>query len=574
MASRSSDYFTLNNQIGTKRGRFAGNDMDWGMFPEKIEVSNIIEDPFQVEREQREAIMDYTPEPPRYEFEQPIRDKHSREFLNLRDGGARTLTDPWRDPEYDIQFHDKDNRGWSTEQPWDDYNRQLRARFEQIDFKDDGDYSVPSQGIHPNSMYKQIRSSQDWLKSRLKIFSTSLENFQNGGVGVYPQVSKVFSANIEDTTVNEDVMDWNGEQVRPYKTFNISNYLHMGSKAFRVNTTTDHNVKVASYNKLYRNKGLLPHESQLRIVTDDTLFMKSKETMHKNMVKLMSSATEDESSQSFATKVKHIFARNEEDEKFQGMKNKEMTNDKNGKSMKLTKDLMALLGFTVAEVKQIERAAQSNRKKAEKMLANLHQMVETVHKLPANVKLQLKDDLLKRKGSILHGDLITSRTKVEYDNKIFRQLEMMTTSQAKLSDPQSKKEYTRMDHKLKRELEQGKLYKTVAKHGDKENKLYKSNVETKDGTRTTVSYKTLTPVEGFNNYNSDATQKFKESEKNQTKKNADLLVGYNDGLKAALDNEFGENLVLERKKGGIGHKYLRRNMQSEDYQTSMNELTS
>lgn len=569
MEERCSDFFTLNNYIGTKRGRYDGLDMGWEMFPEKTARTDMIEDPAQIYNLRRESLMDYTPEDPLFADEFPVRDKRSHMRINLREG-APTLTDPWRDVDYDIQFHDKDPRGYLTEQPWSEFRRQAAARAAQKDFKDDGDYSVPSMGIHPNSMYKQIRVSQDWLKSRMKVFATSLENFQNGGVGVYPHMSQVYTANVEDTTVNMDALDWNAKPINPYTNFNVSNYLHMGSKNFRVNTTPDQHVKVSTYNKLYRNQGLLPHESQLRILEDDTKFMVSKEGMHKNMVRLMNLAT-GETNHETSKKTSFFSMRNGEEEKFAGMKRKEMETVQ-GKSNLLTKDVMALLGFTSYELKKIERMAQTNKKKAKLMLANLAKMTETVHKLPANVKLSLKDDLIRRKGVIQSGDLVAKQENYAVDNKVVRQLEQKTSGTGPHANPKSRKLATESDAKLKRTLEMGGIYRSAKKENVRKN-ANQASVETRDKTKQTISFKGLAPVAPGSDMGIN-TQFFTDAGDAPIRKTTALgdLVAMAE--KINVDNEFGENKSLDRHGGGLGSKYTRKDMIAEDYTNDMDDVES
>ena len=63
---------------------------------------------------------------------------------------------------------------------------------------------------------------------------------------------------------------------------------------WRTDTTTDHKVNVAAYGKLYKNRGLINHENQLRILEDDTPWSRIEGARQapRNLVKLMATALE------------------------------------------------------------------------------------------------------------------------------------------------------------------------------------------------------------------------------------------------------------------------------------------
>jgi hypothetical protein len=392
------------------------------MFPERVEATDVIEDPEQLRDDQRAGLMDYTPvQSTLFAHEEARRNTYAKDRLNLRDGGARTTTDPWQNEGYDTQFHDADPRGASIEQPWSEYRRMAEAQYRKLDYKDDGDYSVTERGIRPEDMYKNIRGAQSWVKARLKVFETSLEGRHSGGVGNYDKVSQVFKSDQEDSSVLVDgtrmSQTFEDPEVRRRSTITLSNVVHNGSRALQANTTTDHKVKVASYGKLYAQKGLIPHESQLRIVDDDTprSRMEGTHTTPRNLVKLMSGYVHGPRDEADPADPSIYDAGNfgnmrqqrqmeGEKEKFTGgMRGNSETRTNTNNTV--TRDIMALLGFVEQDIRYLRQLERSNAQQAMPMIANLYNLAETVHSLPANAKLELRNELLLKSagGGLLPG---------------------------------------------------------------------------------------------------------------------------------------------------------------------------
>jgi hypothetical protein len=458
MASRSSGNYSREFYKGSVRGREIANDIGWEMFPEKLERTAIIEDPDMVRDDQRGTLRDFGPETNTlFADEAPRRNTFSRGILNLRTYGAMTPTDPYisagsGDAEgpggdiFDIQFHDHDPRGFLTEQPWQEYRRLQEANLRRIDFKDDGDYSVPSDGISPYEIYQRIRSAQDWVKARLKIFDTSYEGRSNGGVGIYPEVSRVYKSESEDTSVVDDgslSATFEDPVNRQRTTMKLSNLVHGGSAFLRTNDTTDHKVAVSAYGKLYSQRGLIPHESQLRILEDDTPWsnIEGRKTAPKKLVKLMASALEDQgnldpttAAQSARLMYQDAALSGHAQEKFGGAKDLQQNN----RGMKITRDILALMGFVEQDVRFLESAQGQNRRQADHALANLHKMAEAVHSLPANVKLEMRNELLLRSsgGGLRPGaDLRRLQDQVVVNPKIVQYMDLMVRRTVQPGDP-------------------------------------------------------------------------------------------------------------------------------------------
>lgn len=429
MASRSSAHFLSETYQGTRRGRTTMGDMGHEMFPEKYEETDILEEPEQLDDDRRATLMDYGPEQNTlFAYEEPRRTTYGKHRLLLQQTGEFSTTLPWvSHGDFDISFTDQDPRGYLTEQPWSEYTRLQRENLKRVDFKDDGDYSTTSGHISPWSMYKNIRSAQNWVKARLKIFETSYENFQNGGVGIYPHVSNVFKSSNEDSSVQTDgdsdmATTFEDPENRQRLTMKLSNIVHQGSKALRVNSTTDHKVPVAAYGKLYSQMGLLPHETQMRLVEDDTPISRldGMKMSPKNLVKLMSSYVnktryEDGNFGDYnaITGARHMMQDAEtETQKFGGMRGTSEARD--NRSIMLTRDVLSLLGITENELKLAESYTQKNSKQAKRVLANMYHLAEMVHKLPPHAKLEMRNELLLRSsGGSLKPGSASQRRKIQ-----------------------------------------------------------------------------------------------------------------------------------------------------------------
>ena len=147
--------------------------IDEGMVARKYEQTALYEDPFQVEDSIRDELRDFMPDQPTLESDLPRREYQSTSRIHLRESGSRG--DNPEHPEIFIGFTDRDPRGVNNDPDFKQMANQswARRRFKEATMYNDDDHSVPSQGIHPNKMRWQIRQSQNELKKRWKIFSTS-----------------------------------------------------------------------------------------------------------------------------------------------------------------------------------------------------------------------------------------------------------------------------------------------------------------------------------------------------------------------------------------------------------------
>ncbi len=576
-----SSFYMSENYIGTRRGREASGDFSFEMFPEKYEATHMEEDPEQVDQSWRDTLMDLSPEAPTFAHEAARRNPYSKDFLNLRDGGSRVTTDPWKNEDYDTQLHDKDPRGWSTEQNWAEYRRVMENKMSQIDFRDDGDYSVPSQGIHPNTMYKNIKSAFYWTKDRMKWFATSKDAWHNGGTGLQIKqrdAKAVGFTDIEDTSSMVDPRYMEAEG-RSHKTTQLSNIVNTGSKFLRANTTTDQEVKVAGYGKLYKSRGLIPHEKQLRETEDDRKMSKLEgmQATPTNLVALMAAGAKGNTSAETARYMLQdaIGSAN----RFPGVSEQQDTN----RGRKLTNDILSLLGFTPQEVKWLDSYKSVNRKAADHMQAQLMELTEMVHAMPAHMKLAMRDELLM--ASLGKGltpadptQLRRARDNSIINPKLVKYMDLMVRQTEKPGDPETARRmgWADPENKLSGIFANGQLFSTRGKYlgeGDVDANRWDVDQETgrfagKKGEAKTKSYAALARNSGNYMKNRQGGVSLQELQDTMTRvlgKSFNFsdtrIANRND---TAEDNEFGENKYQDRHGGKMGSKYMRRHMDTDE----------
>jgi hypothetical protein len=605
MATRTSAMRSQELYLGSRRGRPIEHNIDFSMFPGKYEKTEILEDNSfdQLNNDRRDTLKDYSPEQNTlFASEAPQRVTFARDALNLREGAARSTTDPWANSGqnggegFDISFHDQDPRYYLTEQPWSEYRGQIQKRMQNFDYRDDGGYQETGLGVHPNTLYKNIAGTREWVKARLKVFSEEFGGRSNGGVGVYANTSKVYRSENENTSATVDGMapsrTFDDPEVAQHHNVNISNLVHLGSKFIRAGTTTDHKVKVAAYGKLYKNRGLIPHETQMRIIEDDTPLSKIEGLRqgNKNLVKLMASqiySDNEEISPYTASEMSRILRQTDQTT---GKVREEMQNE--NRTVMLTKDIMALMGVTQNDIKYLESAQTGNRTAAHHELADLQNMVELVHKLPMNEKLQLKNELMLRSAGMGLAPATTeglraARNQIVINPKI---VEFMESAARKTTAPNE--ENTILDkadidpeNKLDSRMETAAIfvYKNPDKATEDINGVLRKGVESakkKDTTKRTASYKNLAKFAADNQKNTHqqiVTRQNVDARKTPTKVTAhyDKNNFYENMMNTAIDNTFNDNKFIERHGGHVGTKQMRRYMDT-DYQSmdKMSDLTT
>jgi len=346
---------------------------------------------------------------------------------------------------------------------------------------------------------------------------------------------------------------------------------------------------VTSYRKLMRQRGLINHENQLRLIEDDTHWslIEGQQVAPKNLVSLMSSIVNGKTSAAAlrsAHQDTHEAA--SETERFQGGKfdEKEGANRNNI----LTRDIIALLGVTQNELKLLESKSQTNNKQATQALANLYEMAEVVHRGPAHTKLQIRDELLiKSAGQGLSpagpGDIRSNRNSVVLNPKILKFMDLMVKKSTMPGDAWENQMQAigDPDQKLGNWLSQAPLFVTKTKSHDGEDVVAvlregKTSQITKNGKKT-YSYRSLAldavseqknRKEGILGALLSNSKKF-EHGKNKSRSSDDF---YKEMMHAELDNEFGEKKALTRHMGRMGNKRAGQHQVASSYHPTQREV--
>ena len=549
MSKINRDYRISGFPAGTTR---RGQDMFGGishdMFPEKYEVTDMYESSSMVDDHWRDLLMDTGPEKDSLlAYELPTRNKYSKDRLNLREG-ARTLTDPWKSEGFDTQFHDKDDRGWSIEQPWDEYKRHVRNQLEMTDFKDDGDYSVTVGPINPNVLYKRIRGTQYDFARRFKNFDTAFGNQRGGGVGVYSNISDVFKTSQDDPYAINANITAEAIPMNQRHTDSLSNIVHSGSKNLHVNTTTDHRVLVAHYGSNLKNRGLATAESQIRQIEDDRRPTIIRDQNTRSISKLMSSRVDGTSAKG-AREIQQISENPNDSNRY----NKSVSITNTNKSDVITGDIVALMGYTNQEIKYLEREANKNNKQATKSLNDLRDMVEFVHRMPVTERRLFRDQLIVK--GLTPGNPDNIRRNAIINPKIMEFMVNSTTSSSKHGDTENMRRESKSLQKMIDTLPVF-IYKQKSGSGDYIKIMNETEYDTElSDTMRTVNYKSkIREMESINRKLGTTDNEYFISQETMrgTNKfdsnNRELL------LNTELDNKFGENRFLEKGKTVMGSK--------------------
>ena len=354
-------------------------------------------------------------------------------------------------------------------------------------------------------------------------------------------------------------------------TMRLSNWVHGGSKALRANSTTDHKVLVAAYGKLMRQRGLINHENQLRLLEDDTNWSKIEGMSggaNKSLVSLMSQLANGRTADASGRLLQQDQDSPATAERFRGMRYQE--SELQTRNYTLTKDIMSLLGITENELKLLESRSNQNDKAATHSLANLYQMAETVHRQPAHIKLQIRDELLLKSAGagITPGTGYEARTNVIVNPKILSFMSTQVRS-ARAQDQDLSEANWNADADSEGKLDKAfsklplLVYRSATRDSDSVAALWTQGDHVQPGSKRAHSYKNLviTATEVRKNRDeSDISNWFDDAGrfnygKLKTHEGEDPYAAQQH---AELDNEFGENRALTRHIGRIGTKQTSR----------------
>lgn len=537
--------------------------IDEGMVARKYEETPFYEDPSQVEDSIRDELRDFRPDQATLESDTSRREYQSTSRIHLRESGSRG--DNPEHPEIFIGFTDRDPRGVATDPDFKQMANQSwgRRRFKEAGMYNDDDLSVPSQGIHPSKMRWQIRQSQNQLKKRWKIFSTSKDALKPG----MSPVSQRVGSEVDKTYAESERMDQHlpAEMVFTQgKTAQLSNDTDIGWWQ-----TTDHEFKVAQYGF---NNAKMPgrqHEGIKRDTRYEMEFKQSKQMKPSTpMVMLMSAVVEGKRTKHKGGELKYK----------EGL---ESTARKNG-HVSSSDELMNLMHQAISQVKYGEsRDPITGKQRRLGDVKAIQQFVDMTQKLSSHAQLAIKEELerfVQKSASMT--DLHPDRSKVVINPKILTfmdglirktgkvRTEMLGVHMADDIDSEVRTVQTQLNGPTINGIP---MFTTKRKQGTATAPSRDGIIKVNGESKKTHSYKNAKP-DVFNNPNQQATQDvlLKVSEQNMKrgdlKQARDMMIakGKVDG-----DNPFLDNEGQLRHGRAMGSKYTRREM---EYDHNQHEL--
>ena len=473
-----SYYNPLISSFSGKQGdTITGKGMALEKFPEKFEVTPMYMDPNMVDKHIRDALRDRTPDKPLFEEELPRRDTGADWKLNIRHGGGRrTNTQPWRNPDFNMQIMTHDPRGWSGHIPFDEGRRIADSKMSRQPFVDDTDPSVPDKGYTDQQRIHDVKHSLNRIKAQYKNFETSRLNQRRGTPQSYRH---------ESIPAKYEVEDWNDllenitadEVITNNATALASNMAHAGSKHLIENTRTSHKFKVASYGLLFKQKGLDYMESQVRQVSPSHKIKRpNKSNMNKKIDILMSNRMNGITADQASRQMRNLGESPMSQKKYGKYHDVQQKNT----NSYIDGDITAMLGLSEQTIKKLQSQAQQNNKKAKQELANVLEMVEAIEHMPLIEKTRLRDYLLYSGQTPQNTRLGNYNVKI--NPKIIKFMEQRTKKMKKKGDP-SKNKSVDTRKKLKSlsayTKKPKKMGDTVGLQKESKEDRYKDDLETK-----------------------------------------------------------------------------------------------
>jgi len=544
----------------------ASGALDEGMMARKYEVTPMWEDMNQVDDMQRETLSDFRNDEATLESDIARRDYQSTSRIKLRESGSRG--DNPEHPEMFLGFMDRDPRGINSDPDFKEFTRQSYGRKDKIEatMYNDDDHSTPSQGIHPNKMQYLIKHSYPEIIKRRKIFSTSKDALKPGMSPVY----RKSGSDIDRTYSQHERMDNKipeGLDFRRNRTTALSNNSNIGWWQ-----TVDHEFKVASYGKSYRQPGqqnINLNRRDTRYETEFAIPYMQKPT--KQMVALMSTA---------------VASRTKRHDTIGDMEFKSTKEGMQGRSPVVAK-ISEMLREALANP-DFGNSADSVNGKSKSLDKNqdvlLRKFVETVHKMPANAQLALREELRKFTGRTPKpSDVHPDRNKVVINPQIIEFMDDMvrktgptapTKFGVRMSDDVAHQNTTVQTDAYGPSINGIPVFavKTNTKKADNKQR-HDTITRLKGNSKTTHVYQFAKPSLNQNRKDRvDPEQYADESTHNLGSHGLNQAKNYDANRRDVYgDNDFLDNATKDRKLAPLGHKYSMRQMEVDHDETEMND---
>lgn len=548
------------------RDEFHDGDMAYDMWANKWAETNIYRDPEQLYNYNRGVVADFSSDPILFPSEEPTRRYDgAMGKLNLRYSGDRADGEDPYVPDRNYEFMDKDPRGWSGEQPWNEYKRQAwdRKKNYEYGFQNDSDMSVPSQGIRPETMYYNIRQKiQPAVQARFKNFDTSLDNQQTRGVVPFDLTSDRGKVDVQKH-IGSELNDMNPENINLTQKLS-RDFENLG----KTRQTTDHKFNVATYGMLFKAVPCMNLQSQIIYTDMGTRRAKACEQSVENR-KLFAKMMDSVLASSNRQKNRHL--RGEAFKNAGGNQLKSMV--KSGKVP--FGDILKAAGLSDQEIKWATQYVSANRgSKAPTDMGSAHHYVELTNKVPP----VLRQWMLK-KGNLPMGDLMNNRSQVVVNPKIREFMENKTRSKKAISDHKSKKGDSNMNSESmisNLNIQDTPLFITQKKQLENHRNILQQTKFEQDflgeaftPDLATPNYSSLIQKKGHKKPESTTTTDFSDAGHHLMYSNNHQMMELADRNDTTEDQETMEYGTKDRHAAPIGQKYTRRHMDTSDFNSQV-----
>lgn len=537
-------------------------------FPDKWAETNIYRDPEQLYDYNRGVIRDFSSDKPLFPDEEPVRGTdggRSVGALNLRYSGDRADgVDPYT-PDRFLGFTDKDPRGWTGEQPWQEFKNQMwhRAQNYEYAFQNDSDNSVPSQGIHPNTMYYNIRQGiQPQVQARFKNFGTSYD---------YQPPRGVLPFDIASDKGKIEIQKHIGSEINYDNPANI-NYTIKLSNDFEnlgvTRSTPSHQFNVAQYGLVFKTVPCMALKRQITHTDMGSGQSKMCEKQVQNR-KLFAEALGAMTVASGRKKAGHLRG-----EAFKVSNSNQLIGMI--KSGAPPQDILKVAGYTDNEIKWM--TSQMNRNStAGNMNANPTEILHYVQ-LTGRAPPKVREWLIK--NSFMLNNIGSNRRDVVVNPKLINFLEDKTRSRKELTGPRNPDD----------------IDMTINIKNIQDIPIYVPKSSTLGNPRRVMDAGSVNIDEALeNNVGSKLTHNYSSAFKyfrnvnpqNNVQSTQELFNPYDDKFYSNPGNEvrmtnrqdleindgtFSDSGFKDRKAGGIGGKYQRRMMDTSDFNNSIGAM--
>jgi hypothetical protein len=386
--------------------------MDIRNFASQFEISPV-EENIDLLDYNKKSLMNYGPDKIIFEEDEPRLNNFSKERLNLRHYGAFEPVQPWKNDDFDLQFHDPEPRRWDGDVNWRNFHKADEPKMRQRIFHSDADPSVPSNGVSWTDMQLRVSRLRSGLKGYMPWFSESVGSIAAGKTGL----------NYNTPQSNADLVT---REIDPYafnivdnKNVNRFNHGNLGGKYFLDRTTTDHVLPTSKYNLLFRTDTPLAPGGVNKLIRGDQKLSRLNESQARTVARMIFGGSREnaENTQRMGRgtvqgnrRFLQMLINNENKTVSEEVKYNQTLFLQNNPKKRIQMEIVSLLGLTDEEIRWMESKKNVNRAAYEQCMANVMEMIEAMDGVPVNKLQEIRNSIVHArigdfKGGLAETDL-------------------------------------------------------------------------------------------------------------------------------------------------------------------------